>query len=815
MVKKNKFEVPLEQLRRYCEPAQFDFATTQEVEPADGTIGQERAMAALEFGMGVRASGYNVYVAGDSGTRKTATTENFLQAIAKERPVPPDWVYVHNFDDGYRPRAISLPAGQGDQLAAEMDKFIEACKLELPRAFESEEYENRKGEKTRDIDAQREQLSNQIQEEAKKEGFAIQTTPVGIVTMPMVEGQPISREAFEALPEDQKKELQERGQRLQGNLSQAMGRARKLEKEASERAHEVDKEVAASTVASLLEDVRQRFADFPEVLQFLDRLQQDIVDRAEDLRAPDKDAVAIPGLGRMTSEDHYEEYKVNVFVNNKGGQGAPVVVENNPTYYNLIGRIDYRARMGGMTTDFTMIKAGALQRANGGFLVVQAYDLLTSPQSWDALKRTLRAGEVRIENLGEQFSAVPTATLKPEPIPLDVRVVLVGQPYIYYLLFNRDEDFRKLFKVRADFASQMERTPENEHSYAQFIASQSREQGLRPFDRTGVAKVVEYGSRLEEHQQKLSTRFLDIGDLLSESNYWAELDGSRLVRGRHVQKAIDEKIYRSNLVEERMREMIAEGTVMISTEGAVPGQINGLSVISMGDYAFGRPSRITARTAFGQSGVMDIERETKMSGRIHSKGVLILSGYLAGKYAQDKPLALSATLTFEQLYDEVEGDSASSAELYALLSSLSGLPLRQDLAVTGSVNQRGQVQPIGGVNEKIEGYFDVCRAMGLTGDQGVMIPESNVKHLMLREDVVKAVRQGKFHVYAVKTVEEGIEILTGTPAGQAQPDGSYPGGTVNYLVDQRLRDYVERSKQLGAVTLAERETTRGHEREAA
>ncbi|MHB1133325.1 MAG: AAA family ATPase [Chloroflexota bacterium] len=803
-----KFAVPLEQLRRYADLEQFPFETTATLMPLDGTIGQARAMASLQFGVGIEAPGYNVYVAGDATTRRSPTAEGFLRSIAKGRPVPPDWVYVYNFEDSYRPVAVCLPAGVGEQLAADMTRFVEQVKVELPRAFETEDYEERKREETKDIEQRREDLSNLLQEEAKKEGFAIQTTAMGMMTLPMVDGQAMSREAFEALPEEQKKEIQERGQRLQANLSQIMGRARALEKEATERMRQFNQAIAEATVSGLLDDLQERYGAEREVAQYLSGVKADIIERIDELRSTEKEAVTLPGVGKVTPEDQFERYAVNVFVSNKGAEGAPVIVENNPTYYNLIGRIDYRARLGGMTTDFTMIKPGALHRANGGYLIVQAYDLLTSPQSWEALKRTLRAREVRIENLGELLSPVPTATLKPEPIPLDLKVVLIGQPYIYYLLYNQDEDFRKLFKVRADFADQMDRTADNEYSYAQFIASQSTERGLRHFDRGGVAKVVEYGSRLEEHQNKLSTRFLAIADLLAEADYWAGLDNASLVQAEHVQKAIDEKLYRAGQVEERIRDLIVEGTVIISTEGAVPGQINGLSVSQMGDHSFGRPSRITARTAFGQNGVVAIERETRMSGRIHSKGVLVLTGYLSGKYAQDKPLAVSATVTFEQLYDEVDGDSASSTELYALLSSLSGLPLRQDIAVTGSVNQRGEVQPIGGVNQKIEGFFDVCKTVGLSGDQGVMIPQSNVKHLMLREDVVQAVREGRFHIYAVKTIDEGIEILTGTPAGAARPDGSYPGGTVNYLVDQHLREFVSRFREFGAAIVAERHLSR-------
>jgi lon-related putative ATP-dependent protease len=796
---KRKLEVPVERLRNYLDPAQLDFESTAEVPPSNGAIGQDRALSSLEFALDIGSAGYNVYVAGDTGTSKNSTVESFLHHLAKDKPVPSDWIYVYNFDDAYQPRSIELPAGLGEQLAADMDRFIEDCKREIPRALEGEHYERRKAEMMKEIDGPREQLSAQLQEMAKQEGFAIQTTPVGVVTVPLGEdGQPISREAFDELPEEKRQEIQERNQKLQQEVAQTMARARRLEKEAGELIKALDKEIADSAVGTLLEELRERYVQHEAVVIHLVKVREDIGQQVELFRPQEKEAVAFPGLGRPSSDDVLERYKVNVLVSHRDANGAPVVIENNPTYYNLIGRIDYRVRFGGMTTDFTMIKPGALHLANGGYLVIQAVDLLTSFQAWDALKRAIRAQSVHIENLGEQYSAVPTATLKPEPIPLNIKIVMVGLPYIYYILHNADEDFRKMFKVRSDFGVQMDRTKAHAHSYASFIASQVASKGLLHFDRTGVAKMVEYGSRLESHQQKLSTRFLNIGDLVAEASYWAGKDNAELVQAAHVQRAIDERTYRSNMIEERLRDLVTEGTLMISTQGHVVGQLNGLSVSAIGDYSFGRPSRITARTAFGQSGVVAIERETKMSGRIHSKGVLILGGYLMGKFAQDKPLALSASITFEQLYDEVEGDSASSTELYAILSGLSDLPLRQDIAVTGSVNQLGEVQPIGGVNEKIEGFFRVCKALGLTGQQGVMIPEANVKHLMLNEEVVEAIKNGDFCVHAVKTIDEGIELLTGRRAGNQLADGTYPPGTVYYLVDEKLRAFSKRYREIVA-----------------
>lgn len=791
------FEVPVEKLKQVMDPNDLDFETTEQVDPLLGTVGQHRAVRSIEFGLDIKTSGYNIYAAGVGGTGKNSTVKAYVERAASNEKVPWDWVYVYNFDDPYRPNAISLPPGRGQDLAKDMTEFVAGAKLEIPRAFESENYEQRKNSVVKELQTQREALSTELQQEAQREGFAIETTPIGIVVVPVAEGRPLTREEYEALAEEKKKEIQEKSERLQSDLHQALGKARKLEKETSEAVRQLDKEIALFAVGHLLDALREKYAGHPQVLEYLKRVQAEIVEHLDDFRSPEKEAATGPlaDLERAQKEGMYARYEVNVLINNKDQQGAPVIVENNPTYYNLTGRIDYRARLGGATTDFTMIKAGALHRANGGFLIVQARDVLLSPFSWDTLKRSLRAKEVRIENMAEQYSPIPAATLKPDPIPLDVKVIMIGHPQIFYLLLNLDEDFQKLFKVKADFTTEMDRSLPHIQRYAAFISRQCQESNLRHFHKSGVAKIVEYGSRLIEDQKKISTRFIDISDVVAEASYWAEKDNSQYVMAEHVKKAVDEKVYRSNLIEERVHELIDDGTIMIDTEGAIPGQINGLSISSLGDYYFGRPSRITASVALGPGRVVNIERETKMSGPSHSKGFMILTGYILSKYAQDKPLSLSASLTFEQLYDGVDGDSASSTELYALLSSLSEVPLKQNIAVTGSVNQKGEVQPIGGVTKKIEGFFDVCRAKGLTGDQGVMIPQSNIKNLMLRDDVVEAIKEGKFHIYAVKTIEEGIEILTGIPAGKTKPDGTYEEGTINFLVNKRLQDFAEKAKQ--------------------
>lgn len=786
--KAQSLRVPPANLRRVCDPASLGFADTREVTPMEGTIGQDRAVQAMQFGLDIRAVGYNLFVAGPPGTGRNTSLRAYLNEIAKQRPVPPDWCYVYNFADPVRPLTIQLPPGRGRELARHMDELVDACRREIPRAFDSDAYNQRRESIQREIQQERERMFALVEEEAKRRGFTLSTTPMGIATVPMRDGHPMSREEYEALPEDERRQYQEAGAQLESLISQTVLQVRRNEKEAARRMEELDKQVAEYAIGPLFDDLRSHYEGMDRVLEYLQHVREDIINNLDAFRAqeaqPQGPAALFP---RPPRDDVFTRYKVNCIVNNKDCEGAPVVIENSPTYYNLFGRVEFRAQLGAMVTDHTMIKPGAIHRANGGFLIVQAYDLVTSFLSWEAMKRTLRSKEARIENLGEQFLAIPSTSLSPEPIPLDVKVILVGTSYVYHVLSTVDEEFRKLFKVRADFAVDMERTPETERRYAAFVCNRCRDFGLRPFDAGAVARVIEHGSRLVEDQNKLSTRFIDIADLLVEANFWADKDnGSATVTAAHVEQAIEAKVYRSSLVEERIQELIEDGTIMIDSAGEVVGQVNGISVYDLGDYRFGRPSRITARVSMGRGQVMNIEREIQMSGRIHSKGFLIVQGYLNGRYAQERPLALSASIGFEQVYDEVEGDSASAAELFALLSALAGQPLKQGLAVTGSVNQRGEIQPVGGVNEKIEGFYAVCKARGLTGDQGVIIPRANVRHLMLRREVIDAVAEGKFHVYAISSIDEGLELLTGLPAGEADSEGTYPEGTLNRVIFDRL-----------------------------
>lgn len=791
-----------EELSHRSDPDALGFDTTADIPLIKGTVGQERAITSIDFGLGIETEGFNIYVAGRPGTGRNSSVKTLVGEKAKEKTPPSDWVYVYNFRDAYHPRAIRLEPGKGPEFEHDMEDFIRIARLDLPRAFESENYSKRRNGALESVQHRREQLLSELQRMASELGFAIEATPVGIASVPLnQEGRPYTREEYEALPEEQKQAIKQRGASLQENINQFVSRSRTLEKEAQDMLRELDKEIALFAVGHLLEDLRVKYqkceglGDCAAILDYLQQVENDVVERLDDFRGQEKRPQGVPPVFEEMTESVFERYKVNVFVTQEPNHGAPVVHENNPTHNNLLGKIDFKARFGFMSTDHNMIKAGAIHRANGGYLVVQALDVLVNPFSWDGLKRMLRAKEGAPENVADQYGLISVATIRPQPIPLDVKVIMVGNSMIYYLLYYMDEEFRKLFKVKADFDIEMTRDDEHVAQYAAFIADRCQKHSLRPFHKTAVASVVDYGSRLIEDKDRLSTRFIDISDIVTEANYWAGRDQSDVVKGEHVEQAVEQKAYRSRMIEDKIQALIEQGTIMIDVREQVTGQANGLSVYDLGDYSFGRPSRLTARVSAGRGRIIDIQRESEMGGRIHSKGVLILSGYFGGKYGANKPLAMQATLAFEQLYEEVEGDSASSTELYALLSALADLPIRQGIAVTGSVDQYGLVQPIGGVNRKIEGFFEVCKAKGLDGQQGVMIPRTNVRHLMLKREVIDAVRDGKFSIWAIDTVDQGIEILTGVPAGEQQPDGTYPEGTVHFLVDKRLRAMAEAVKE--------------------
>jgi predicted ATP-dependent protease len=784
-----------DQLRWRCDPDTLGFETTDQIPPIEAMVGQARGLDALEFGLGLDVPGYNIFVAGPAGTGRSTAVRSQIQHAASGRPAGPDWVYVHNFTDPYEPIAIQLPAGRGPQLAADLDQFIVACRREIPKLFQSDEYQQRRLAALQAVQEHRDALLSALQQYGEQLGFVMQFTPSGIVTLPaLAPGQPMTPEGYELLTDEKKAELRTKGQQLQHKVDETMLAVHRADREGHEQLQVLEREGALFAVGHLLEELRQRWADAPAVRTHLAAIQADLLDHLDEFRG-DEAPPGGPSFGpRQPSSDRY---RVNALVTRASDSGPPVVFEPNPTYYNLVGRIDYRAAAGGMYTDFTLINPGALHRANGGYLVVQARDLLQSPFAWEVLKRSLRGGEVRVENMGEQTSPVPTSSLKPQPIPLQVKVVLIGDPTTYLLLYGLDDDFRKLFKVKAQFAHAMDRSPEAIQAYAAFICSQAAEGGWPPFDKEAVARIVEFGARQAEDQGRLSTIFNGVSELITESGHRARSAGAPRVTAEHVDHALRERERRLNLPEDEMQRAIDAGTIVIDTVSQIVGQVNGLSVLDLGDYAFARPSRITARVGIGADGVVDIEREVELSGPTHSKGVMILSGYLLGTYATDHPLALSARLAFEQVYSGVDGDSASSAELYALLSALAELPIKQSIAVTGSVNQRGEIQAVGGVTTKIEGYFAVCRARGLTGEQGVLIPAANVRHLMLKPAVVEAVEKGLFHVWSASTIAEGIELLTGVPAGARLANGTYPEGTVHARVEHRLRDMADRLARFG------------------
>lgn len=806
-----RHELKAAMLRRECSPETLPFETTDDLAPSDGLIGQDRAVKALEFGLGVEVDGYGIFVLGPTGTGKTTYTRSLLERLAKEKPTPPDWCYVHNFARPEQPNAIALPAGTGPRLKQDIERLIRTLRVKIPEAFGSESYQKQVGELKREFFNRTQLLMQQAEQAAESRGFAIRGTPSGLTTLPLgPDGQPLSPEAYETMGGDEQKALTDRAQELQDEMAAVLRKVSQLERQYRDKQEALDRKVVIYAVDPVFQELAESYGDNEEIARHLKDVRRDIVQnldefkRTEETSRPAKEGESPPwpfppgGPGRSSAQSPFSRYQVNVLVSQKG-EGAPVVFETNPTYFNLGGKMEYRGEFGHLATDFSMLSPGALHRANGGYLILNARDVLVNPGSWDLLKRSLLTRELRIENPVAESRAAPTAGLQPEPIPLKVKVVMLGGADVYHLLHALDPDFRKLFKVKAEFDYEMPRGPGTEADYAAFVASLCRRQGLRPFDRAAVARVIEYGSRLASDQDKLSLLFNELAEVVYEADAWSRArssSGGEVVRARDVEKALEEKEYRSRLIAEKLQEMLARGEILVDLEGAKVGQVNGLAVLDTGDYAFGKPSRLTAETYMGSEGVINIEREALLSGKVHDKGVLILQGHLAARFAQDKPLSLSATVCFEQSYAGVDGDSASLAELCALISSLAGVPLRQAVAVTGSVNQKGEVQPVGGLDQKIEGFFDVCRARGLTGEQGVIVPRRSASRLMLRPDVVETVREGGFHVWAVDTVDEALEVLTGMPAGSRGPDGVYPEGTVNRLADDKLRRYSERLAEL-------------------
>lgn len=799
-------ELSVEELYHRCDPSQFSFRTTADLDGPTQMVGQVRAKEAMKFGVGIGQDGYNIFALGPAGTGKRAFVREFFEERARDQPVPPDWCYVNNFDEPHRPKAIQLPAGMGTEFRNDMDHLVEELRTALAAAFESEEYQNRRQAINDEFGEQQSRAFDELQQRAQEEGVALIRTPAGLVLAPVHDGEVLSPQEIQNLSENERQALQKKIEELQVELQKILRQVPGWQQERREKLNQLNREMAEFAVGGLIGELLEKYSDFQPVVDHLKVIQEDVVKNAEDFlpsqgQEPSSFLEALQGGAGQQAQAQQaalRRYKVNLLVDHSESKGAPVIYEDNPTYQNLVGRIEHMAQLGALLTDFNLIKPGALHRANGGYLILDVRKVLTEPYTWEGLKRALQSGRIRIESLGQMLSLISTVSLEPEDIPLKVKVALFGDRMLYYALYSLDPEFGDLFKVAADFEERMDRNENNQQLYAQLIASLTHEQKLRPFDRTAVARVIEHSSRIVEDSAKLSAQVREISNLLQEANYWAGESGNGVVEAADVQRAIDAQIYRSDRMRERVQEAILRDILLIDSKGATAGQVNGLSVMQLGNFSFGRPSRITAQVHMGGGEVVDIEREVKLGGPIHSKGVMILSGFLSARYTRQKPLSLTATLVFEQSYGGVEGDSASSAELYALLSAIAEVPIKQSLAVTGSVNQHGQVQAIGGVNEKIEGFFDVCRARGLTGDQGVLIPVSNVGNLMLRQDVRDAVEGGQFHIYSVESVDQGIEILTGVPAGEPDEEGDYPEGTINHMVESRLTEMAEKRRAFSA-----------------
>lgn len=815
-----------EALYRVCDPESLPFDSTADLPDTEEPIGQDRAVESIRFAIGMRHRGYNLFALGPEGTGRRSLVMQYLAQEAAQQPVPCEWVYVHGFGEDHRPHAMRLPPGRGIALKKDMEWLSDELLVALPACFEAEEYRARRRELERAFKERQEEALTEAETAAHEREVTLLRTAVGIALTPTRDGEVLSPEDFQKLPEEEQAQRKADMEALQDVLEDTVMHFPRWERELRDQIRELDQDVVSFAISHLMEDLHQRWADIPDVLEHLVAVANDIADNVDefleddegdDLREDAGDEDSGDEEGQEGDEEAEEEpvshsraarsrrssggaegirrYRVNVLVNRTDASGAPVIYENHPTQPNLIGRIEHIAQYGALITDFNLIRAGSLHKANGGFLVIDAHKLLMNPFAWEDLKRALKAREIRIESPGQSTGMMSTVSLDPEPIPLDVKVVLIGDSMLYYMLSQNDPEFAELFKVAADFDWRMERTPDTVLGLARSIATLTRKEDLRALDRGAVARVVEQAARDVEDAAKLSTHMASLADLVREADYWAGREGADLITAAHVQKAIDASTYRQDRVREHVQEEIRRGIVHVDTDGGVVGQINGLAVMELGNFAFGRPSRITARIRIGKGEVVDIEREVDLGGPLHGKGVLILTSFISGRFGCDRPLSLEASLVFEQSYGGIDGDSASSAELYALLSALAELPIRQGLAVTGSVDQNGRVQAIGGVNEKIEGFFDLCRARGLTGDQGVMIPATNTAHLMLRHDVVEACRQGQFAVYPIETIDQGIELLTGQAAGIRDDQGAYPPGSVNRRVQARLAAFTRRAEE--------------------
>lgn len=779
------------EVQKHLPTGLFPFKTTKELPSLDTIIGQDRAIHALEFGLEMESSGYNIYISGRSGTGRNTIAKDIIDKLAKQKEPPCDWCYVNNFENTDSPKAIGLPPGMGKEFREDLSKLIDTLKEAFKKQFSSKEFEEQRMDLINHINNLKHELIDNLNEEAKKKGLQVQATPTGFHTLILRDGKPMKPEEYEELSDEEKQAVEDKLREIELKVAETMRKLVNLDNKLRDHLENLNKQVAKFIVKQHMESLLEKYVDHPEVLSHLESMQTDIIKNINTFKEDEDD----DKKRAMEKEAAQKKYSVNVIVDNSGQTGAPVIYESNPTYNNLFGRIEKKSFMGGYFTDFTMIKAGSLFQANGGYLILDALNVLKNPFVYDSLKRALKTRQIRLEDVSELYGFVASSTIKPEPIPLNVKVILIGSRYIYSLLYNYDEDFTKIFKIRADFDNETNLDEENIYKYAQFVKRVVEQEKLLHFHKSAVLELIQYGNRLVNDQDKLSLSFNKIVSVIRESSFWAKKDNKKLVKEEHVKKAIQEHKYRHNLIEEKMQEYIEKDIIKINTTGAAVGQINGLAVYHLGDYTFGKPHRITAKTYIGTENIVDIERKARLGGKIHEKGVYILSGFFNSKFGEYIPLSFSATLTFEQSYGMIDGDSASSAELFALISSLAEAPIRQNFAVTGSVNQMGEIQAIGGVNEKVEGFFNVCKEKGLTGDQGVIIPRSNVKNLVVNDEVAEAVKKKQFHIYAIDTVEDGIELLTGMKPGKRTKSGKFPKGTIYYNIEKKLIKFAKRSKE--------------------
>ncbi len=788
---KNKNELNYKDLKMTCDPNIFNFDTTADLESIQDGIGQDRGIKALEFGLQVDVKGYNIYIEGPSGVGKTSYTRNYLRKLALKKKVPSDWCYIYNFENPNEPIAVELPAGQGKEFKEAMDGFIKEIRKDIRKTFNNDDFEKEKALIRQEFEVKRTALLDKLNQDASKHNFQVKTAQNGIYMMPIVDGKVLQEEEFDKLDEEIKKEYEEKSVIVQEQIMETISQIKEIERQSDKKISEWQSNVALLTVNVHINYLKSKYRRNKKINHFLNDVKQDVLKNIPTfLEDPNKQNQA-PNNPALRKQDPCLNYRVNLFVDNSSKEGAPVIMDSNYSYHNIFGALEYENYYGALRTDHTMLKSGLLQQANGGYIIFQAKDLLQNGICYEALKKALRIKEVGIDNAGEQRSSMALISLKPEPIPLNLKVILIGNSSIYQTLLAMDSDFRKLFKIKVEFEETAEITNENLNKLSQIIHGFCEHEELPQLDKGAMARLVEYASKLAGSHSKVSTRFDDLMQIVGEAATWAKISRSKVVTSKFMDKALAERVERVKKYDEKYLEMIKENTLLIDTSGYKVGQLNGLTVLTVGDYSFGKPAKITVNTYTGKNGIVNIEREVEISGPSHSKGVLILTGYLGEMFAQDIPLCLTASICFEQLYNGVDGDSASSTELYGLLSSLSEIPINQSIAVTGSVNQKGQIQPIGGVNEKIEGYFQVCKVRGLDGSHGVMIPIQNVDNLQLSDEIIQAVKDKKFHIYAVSTIEEGIEVLTGVPAGKKDKDGHFPAGTINYLVYEKLKKYAK------------------------